>query len=810
MTYVNVVFNLAIDKSFSYKIPSEILTEIKIGHRVLAPFGKRELTGIVVNVSGEKPQFKCKDIIDILDDKPLIQNDLLELTRWMSDYYLTSWGATLQIALPKGLDKKSNLFIDILEDDNDALADLTENQRHLFDTLLRDPGKTTHYYKKKYGTGSFDYNLSVLEQNNLIRKRKQLSSERVREKKVRCLTVSNTFTDSLSGLRDKDDLKRILLPLVGNTMTASEFSQKTDLSIARIKTLIKREILILSESEVYRAYSQNYQEIRKEIVLNDDQKNVLNEIYEALDESLFKVFLLHGVTGSGKTQVYLESIQKVLKKNKSAIVLIPEISLTPQTVGRFKNFFQEEVYVFHSRMSLGERFDTWRMVQKSEKCIVIGPRSALFLPIQNLGIIIVDEEHDGSFKQESPAPRYHARDTAIYRAKMTDAVVILGSATPSLESYYNALNGKYGLLNLKNRIDNIELPVVDIVNMKKKSESAEGPPIFSRELVGKIKKCIENKEQVILLQNRRGYASYLQCRVCGHTNKCPDCDIYLTYHASSQSLQCHYCGYSVSATRLCIKCNGSQIKYVGAGTEQIESALQRLFPDIRILRMDVDTTMMKNAHETILRKFKDQKADILLGTQMIAKGLDFENVSLVGVIYSDIGLTLPDFRSAERIFQLLTQVSGRAGRKKKQGKVIIQTGMENHYAIQFAQKHDFVGFFNHEISFRKASDYPPFTRLIKIGIAADQLNEVNAISKETVINLKKKAGLFYTVIGPAPAPMIRLKNKYRWQILIKVNTQKDPSGKKVRSLIKSTLDIILLKKTGSQSITVDVDPLAMM
>jgi primosomal protein N' (replication factor Y) len=315
---------------------------------------------------------------------------------------------------------------------------------------------------------------------------------------------------------------------------------------------------------------------------------------------------------------------------------------------------------------------------------------------------------------------------------------------------------------------------------------------------------------VILLQNRRGFSSYLQCKVCGHTNKCPDCDIYLTFHASSQNLQCHYCGYSTSATNLCLKCNGSQIKYVGAGTEQIESELKKLIPDIRILRMDVDTTMMKNAHEIILRNFKDQKSDILLGTQMIAKGLDFENVSLVGVISSDIGLTLPDFRSAERIFQLLTQVAGRAGRKKKQGKVVIQTGMENHYAIQFAQNHDFEGFFNREISFRKESGYPPFTRLIKIGITANQVKDVNVIAKEIVTKLKKYTGNYYKVIGPAPAPMIRLKNKYRWQILIKVNTQKDPSGKKVRSLIKSALETILVSKRGSQSISLDIDPLDMM
>jgi primosomal protein N' (replication factor Y) len=565
-----------------------------------------------------------------------------------------------------------------------------------------------------------------------------------------------------------------------------------------------------TKSEVFREYSQKYEEEKKEIILNDDQKMVLKEINSDIDRSLFRVFLLHGVTGSGKTQVYLEAIRKILKKKKSAIVLIPEISLTPQTVGRFKNFFGDKVFVFHSRMSLGERYDTWRKVRQSERCIVIGPRSALFLPVQNVGVIIVDEEHDGSFKQESPAPRYHARDTAIYRAKMNEAVVILGSATPSLESYYNAFNGKYRLLKLKNRIDNIELPAVKIINMKDSSGLKEPPKIFAPELIQNIVSRIDNNEQVILLQNRRGFSSYLQCRTCGYTNKCPDCDIYLTFHASSQSLQCHYCGYSTYSNNVCPKCSGSQIRYVGVGTQQIETELIKLIPDVRVLRMDIDTTTMKNAHENILKRFKDHKADILLGTQMIAKGLDFENVSLVGVISADIGLTLPDFRSAERIFQLLTQVAGRAGRKKKQGKVFIQTRMEKHYAIQFAQNHDFEGFFNFEINSRKESGYPPITRLVKIVIASAKANEVNKIAKEIVIRLRKFSDGYFNIIGPAPAPVMRLKNKYRWQVLLKININKDRSGKKVRSLIKSAIDPVISSKRGAQIISLDVDPIDMM
>jgi primosomal protein N' (replication factor Y) len=810
MTYVDVVFNLSIEKSFTYKIPTEILTEISVGQRVLAPFGKREITGIVINVSEKVPRIKCKDIIDVLDDKPLIPEELLDLTRWMSGYYMASWGSTLQIALPKGLDKKSNVIVDIIADEDPDILELTENQRQLYDIIIRDPGKTTYHYRKKFGTGSFDYNLRVLEGKYLVARRKQISAERVRKKMIRNFTVSINISEKLSGLKNREELLSILPPLAGKTLSSHEFRQQTGLSPGRINTLLKREVLILSESELYREYSQEYQESQQDITLNEDQKTVLDEINTAIENSSFKVFLLHGVTGSGKTQVYLEAISTVLERNKSAIVLIPEISLTPQTVGRFKNYFNQVVHVFHSRMSLGERYDTWRRVQQNKKCIVIGPRSALFLPVQNLGIIIVDEEHDGSFKQESPAPRYHARDTAIYRAKMKDAIVVLGSATPCMESYYNAIQGKYHLLKIEKRIDNIELPTVHIINMKTIKRGEEGSRIFSPDLLNKIRERIESKEQIILLQNRRGFSAYLQCRLCGHTNKCPDCDIYLTFHASLNNLQCHYCGYSTSATNSCPKCNGSQIKYIGAGTQQIERELYRLIPKSRILRMDIDTTSMKNAHENILRSFKDGKANILLGTQMIAKGLDFENVSLVGVISADIGLTLPDFRSPERIFQLLTQVAGRAGRKRKQGEVVIQTAMENHYAIKFAQKHDFEGFYTRESDYRRESGYPPFTRLVKIGITSDNVREVNMIAKEIVSRLNRYSNGYYKVIGPAPAPVIRLKNKYRWQILLKLHLQKDRSGKKVRTILKSVLEEKIASKIESQVVSIDVDPMDMM
>ena len=810
MIYVDVVFNLSIERSFTYLIPPEFLSTVSIGQRVLAPLGKRELTGIVVNISEKDPGRKCREIVDILDEKPLILKNILELTRWMSDYYLTSWGSTLQLALPKGLDRKSTVLVDIVAQKHPDHMALTDNQRHLYNLIHQDPGKTTYYYKKKYGTASFDYNLRILESKYLVQKRKQISGERVKKKIIKTITVSKDISKKLSGFRKADELLAVLNPLMGKTLSSVKFKEQTGLHPGRIKSLLARGILSASQSEIYREFYQDYQEERKNVVLNDDQKAALSEINDGINNSLFKVFLLHGVTGSGKTQIYLEAIKTVIEKKKSAIVLIPEISLTPQTVARFKNYFSEPIYVFHSRMSLGERYDTWRKVNQSELCIVIGPRSALFLPIKNPGIVIVDEEHDGSLKQESPAPRYHARDTAVYYARITESVVILGSATPSMESFYNADLGKYYLLKLEKRIENLELPTVQIINMKSIKADKEKTKIFSPELFRKIQNRLENKEQIILLQNQRGFSSFLQCKICGYTAKCPNCDIYLTYHESTHSLQCHYCGHSTSRSKSCPKCDGAQIKFVGVGTQQIEKELLHLFPEVKVLRMDIDTTSIKNSHGSILKKFKEHKADILLGTQMIAKGLDFENVTLVGVISADIGLTLPDFRSAERIFQLLTQVAGRAGRQRKQGEVIIQTNMANHYAIQYAKNHDFNGFYAQEAAYRKEAGYPPFTRMVKLGISSENVTEVNKIARDIVKQLKKYSDGYYSVIGPAPAPVFRLKNKYRWQVLLKVDVQKDGTGKIVRQHLRSVLNGPDISKKATQNLSIDVDPISMM
>jgi primosomal protein N' (replication factor Y) len=810
MHYANVVFNLKIKKSFTYSIPEEFLPGIAVGQRVLVPFGTRELTGILVNIMDSAKGLKCKDIIDVLDEKAFISKEMLELTRWMSDYYMTSWGKTLNLALPKGLEKKSIRSVKVINEKDPNKADLTERQRHLYDIIAMDPGKTTTQYKKKFGSGSFDHLLRSLYKKELVSLAKQLAGGRIQKKTERFLTITDNIAKKISVLRKSEELLPLLKPLEGKTIAYHDFRARTNLTAARIKTMVAHNILEISEKELFRSDINSFDDDQSQNKLNEEQKSALQEITNALLSSRFNPFLLHGVTGSGKTQIYLEAIQKAIALNKSAIVLIPEISLTPQTVGRFESFFPGQIYVYHSRMSLGSRYDTWRKIEQSERCIVIGPRSALFLPVKNPGIIIIDEEHDTSYKQDGQEPRYHARDTAIFMAKMIEAPIVLGSATPSMESFYNAREGKYNLLRLKKRVDDLALPQVHIIDMKKNDHSQNQTQLFSAFLLDKIKERLQANEQVILLQNRRGFSSFLQCKRCGYSTRCPDCDINMTYHTSSNNLRCHYCGYISTVNSECPKCSGLQIKFVGAGTEQIEKELKILLPDTNILRMDIDSTTAKGAHFKILNMFKNGKAEILLGTQMIAKGLDFGNVSLVGVISADIGLTLPDLRSTERIFQLLTQVAGRSGRKLKQGEVVIQTRMPDHYAIQFARNHDYDGFYYHEIEYRKETDYPPYTRIIKIGIHSSEMSNASRTATEVVRRLRRYRQEYFQIIGPAPAPLLRLKKQFRWQVIIKINPESDPSGRQSRKLLNTALGDLFSDNIKHSEIYVDVDPVDMM
>ncbi|MBE6157896.1 MAG: primosomal protein N' [Firmicutes bacterium] len=532
-----------------------------------------------------------------------------------------------------------------------------------------------------------------------------------------------------------------------------------DISLSSLNTLVKNNVLEPVKLEHYRTTYSDKITVKKE--LTTDQKKVVDEV---LANSGFNTFLLHGVTGSGKTEVYMEIIEDSLNNGKTSIVLVPEISLTPQMVERFQNRFGDKIAALHSALSDGEKYDEWRRIARGEASIVIGARSAVFAPLNNIGVIIIDEEHSDSYKQDDSSPRYNAKDIAMLRGKYHNCPVILGSATPTLESFARAEKGVYKLLSLPKRVNGKKLPLVRIVDMN--DEIRKGTGHFSRNLITAISSKLEKNEQVILLLNRRGYSSFITCKNCGYTFKCPNCDISLTYHKTSNTLRCHYCGYGTKVYNTCPSCNEKSIADLGVGTEKIEEELKSIFPDKKVLRMDIDTTSRKGMHAKMIKAFKNHEYDILLGTQIVAKGLDFENVTLVGVINADTSLNIPDFRSSENTFSLLSQVAGRSGRSEKSGEVIVQTFNPDHYAIGFTKSHDYIGFYNREMQIRKMLKYPPFYFICYIKISG---KDVNYIGKEAAkIKRSLERNLSNTIIlGPTPLSVFRVNNIYRYGIILK-------------------------------------------
>ena len=812
--FVEVAFNLPINQTFSYRVPPE-LRSVQAGMRVLAPFGKQFLTGLVV-MKRDRPGFnKVKDIVDLLDEQPLLTEKMLELTKWISQYYLSSWGQALFLALPRGIEEAVKEKVFILKDLPDHT--LTERQRELFLIIAENPGNTKTYYRKKFGYGSYYYLLNVLKEKGFVYFEKEYIEASAKELFRQFVKINEAYTqlkekyqDFQKYLKRRPEIDAYMMEHLGQEILRSQFLQETRMSAATLAKMCRYDLCKIVTKKVERRIEFEDVEEPPIVQLTEEQTHAIQTITPFLERKEFNTFLIHGVTGSGKTQVYIEILKKILERGQTAIILIPEIALTPQTVRRFKKIVGDEIAVFHSKMSLGERLDYWHACYEGRIKCVVGPRSALFAPLKNLGLIVVDEEHEHTYKQTDLNPHYNARDVAIYWARMNKAVILLGSATPSLESYYNALKKKYTLIEMKKRIDDVQMPEVEIIDMRKAKKVGQGElRLFSELLINKINERLSKNEQVILLQNRRGFSAFEQCTECGYIPICPNCDISLTYHAHGEKLQCHLCGYTLPAYQFCPNCGGKQIVYKGTGTQRIEKALKEVIPNARILRMDRDTTRSKNAHQNILQAFANGEADILLGTQMIAKGLDFGNVTLVGVISADVGLSIPDFRAPERVFQLLTQVAGRAGRRQKVGEVMVQTYSYTHYAIQYARKHDFVGFFNEELKHRKNFNYPPFVRMIQILILnKDFLETLNTARKITAI-LKKKVSNYAQILGPAPGIIPRMNNMHRWVVSLKLNPATDPTGKLTKQLILQGLGSLLEKRQKNQQIVVDVDPITL-
>jgi primosomal protein N' (replication factor Y) len=825
--FAEIVFPLPFEKSFHYKIPDELSDLAQIGVRAVAPFGKRILTGFIINIT-EKFEIDVKElksIEDIIDSKPIFDDKLFKFSRWIADYYFASLGEVLKAAVPYGseVESKKTVVVDIdpiIEEFN-----ITEKKESNYSKLLQILSLKNEFsiseLKKKYkaaGGKNLNYNLNKIEEKGLctifVEKKKPKVAAKI-ENLIELKKMSvEEFSSILSTIEKRApkqvDVLVALYTSKEKSMFQKELIEKTQASAQIIKALFKKKLINVKQVEIKREYIETYKEEKKDLILTEEQQNAFSIINEAIQNNIFKTFLLHGVTASGKTQVYLELINEVLKKGKSAIYLVPEISLTPQVIRRIKNYFGEQVGVLHSRLSLGERYDEWRAIINQEYKIVVGPRSAVFAPLKNVGLIVVDEEHDHSYKQNETVPYYNARDAAIVRATIENSVVILGSATPSIESYYNAGQSKYTLIELKKRIDDAILPAISFVNLiaEKQEERLHGA--FSQTMIDKIEKKIEKKEKVILLQNRRGFATYIICPDCGYTETCKNCSVTLTYHFYKKEYICHYCGFSKKEIEACPTCGSLEIKYRGVGTQRVEDELDQLIPNLRIARMDFDTTTHKGAFSRILSEFAQGNYDVLLGTQMVAKGLDFPNVTMVGVVSAEASLMFPDFRSAERTFQLLTQVAGRSGRSKLKGEVVIQTLNPDNYVLQFVQKHDFAGFYRREMEERQAASYPPFYKIALIEFRGMNLNQVrkNAVELYKLLKYDKK---IVTAIGPTPAAIAKLNNRYRYHIILKSKRTLDPAGNYLHKIVKSAQTEFLKKlRSTNVKLSIDIDPLSLI
>lgn len=784
---------MQVDRPFDYFIPEDLEELIRPGMRVSVPFGNRKIQGFVTSLDETEENPKLKGIDGVMDLAPVLNEELMELGDWLAEDTLSFRVSAYQAMLPAALRAKYEKYFLRLDDENEELEQLFEGYETL-DWKVAEARGLLKQIGKWVREGSVEVVYQV---------KNKITNKKVRV--VSCLKSPYQLTEIIENMpKNAKAQSRVLAffqAFEGSEILVSELKKQAGTTDTTIKKLADLNILTIQEKIISRDPYQNHQfEKSESLQLLPDQQTACWKITAATEQ---ETFLIHGVTGSGKTEIYLQTIEAKLKEGKEAIVLVPEISLTPQMVERFKSRFGSEVAVLHSALSSGEKYDEWRKIERKEARVVVGARSAVFAPLENLGIIIIDEEHEASYKQEDN-PRYHARDVAIWRANKYQCPVVLGSATPSLESFARAKKGVYTLIELPSRVNDRAMPEVSVVDMREELRK-ENRTEFSTELLEKIKDRIAKKEQTVLMLNRRGYSSFVMCRDCGYVVECPNCDISLTYHQSSNQMKCHYCGHEERVPQKCPSCEGEHIRYFGTGTQKVEESLTKLIPEARVIRMDVDTTRTKGAHEKLLKSFRNHEADILLGTQMIAKGLDFPDITLVGVLNADTMLHLPDFRASERTFQLLTQVSGRAGRHERTGEVVVQSYNPEHYSIEFAKKHDFIGFYNHEMQLRKMGSYPPFYYLTMINVSDE--NEMKAIRtiQEMAQFLRGKLGPDAVVLGPVPSTITRIKNKYRYQCIIKYKIEPD-----LKKELKTLITHYQKDQQKGLTITIDVQPYVLM
>lgn len=807
--YIDVIFPATLHRSFTYQAPGDYDGLLAPGQRVVAPLKSSSAIGFIIRLNPEAPRnLKIREIQEIIDPQPIFPPELLNFLHKIADYYLTPFGKVLAAAIPPEYRfTKTRKLVSLRPPDEKPVE-----YADLFESIAVNPKVKYTLLRRKFETTYLQKGLMFLKKEDYITELPEFRPIKYKgriEKSIQLVLDDEEIFQVISRKAPRQAEILTALQVAGKPLSSSELS---NFSTAALNTLAQKGIISVETTD--RTLSDMWQEFgerRKTVSLTQDQEQVFKKISDALKRQEYTGYLLEGVTGSGKTEIYLEAIRQTLALGRTALVLVPEITLTTHLAARFRGEFPDQIAIWHSHLTPAQRSVIWGAVLRGEFPVVIGARSAAFLPLPDLGLIIVDEEQDGSFKQKSPAPRYHARDAALLRGVESKATVILGSATPSLESQYNAIIGKLEKLVLPRRYSKAPTALIRVVDMKAEiQETGDVQNPFSRLLIEKIRDRLDNGQQVLLLQNRRGYSPVLLCPDCGWVPECRNCDISMTYHKKTATLECHYCNLQEAPPAVCPQCRGTNFLYPGVGTQKVEYYLKTAFPDCRFERLDLDSSRVRDRAVNILNQFEIGQIRILIGTQMIAKGLDFPNVTLVGVINADLGLYMPDFRARERVFQLLYQVSGRAGRGDVQGEIIIQTYNPQDFTIRCALQQNLSAFSNFELNERNPIHYPPFSRMALIQISDLNDQRANRTAGAVADFLNNKRGKI-DLLGPAPAPLARLLNRYRYQILLKSRRENDPNGRNLHQLLSTFLNSREHQTLSRQArIAIDIDPVDLL
>ncbi len=806
MIFVDVILPLPLQNTFTYEVPPEF-SAIKKGIRVIVQFGQKKFyTAVVYKTHQKSPKnYTAKPIINILDCQPIISNQQFKLWEWIANYYCCSLGDVMNSALPSVLKLSSETKLKISENLVDK-SSLNDKEFLVLEALEIQKELTLNEVSKILNQKTIFSTINSLISRKVIFLLEELN-EQFKPKSIRFVYCLNKDVDFkiFKNAKRQEQVFRSFIDLTkenkSNSVTVKELLEVSSSSHKSLNALVTKGVFSIEEKEISRIDVYENEDLIS-FDLSDEQQIALNKIqnfYKSKD-----VVLLHGVTSSGKTEIFIKLIEDVISRGEQVLYLLPEIALTTQMINRLRKCFGDKVGVYHSKFNNNERGEIWSEVLNANRFpIILGTRSSIFLPFSNLGLIVVDEEHENSFKQKLISPRYNARDTAIMYANIIGAKVLLASATPSLETYHNALSQKYGLVTLSKRYGGVNMPKIDIEDIKYVTHRKQMKGAFSPRLLEEIKKSLLYKQQVILFQNRRGFAPVCSCKSCGWTAKCQSCDVSLTYHKQQQLLKCHYCGFFENIVKKCKTCSSMEVQIKGYGTEKIEEELQPFFPDAIIKRLDLDTTKSKNAYQTIINDFENNNIDVLIGTQMLTKGLDFDNVSLVGIINADALLNFPDFRSHERSFQLMAQVSGRAGRKSKQGNVIIQTYSADHNIIHAVQGNDYISMYHSELQDRKIFNYPPYCKLVLIIVSHRDYNLTNQAARELAIVLRQYFS--QNVLGPEYPYVSRIKNRYLKNILVKIGSDLSLNQSK-KHILRMVNSVQKLSPYRSVRFTLDVDP----